>query len=97
MIIDYRYVPGALGRVLVKTAVAGFVRLDSRFLRGVLKLGSVIAQRKADREARGLVRLFAKVSRSVEEDPAGVYAKLRERPDIPHAELEEFRALLAVR
>jgi len=43
------------------------------------------------------VKLFAKVSRAVEEDPAGVYAKLRDRPDVPRAELEEFRALLALR
>ena len=64
---------------------------------GVLKLGSAIAQNKADREARRIVKLFAKVSRAVEEDPAGVYAKLRERPDVPHTELEEFRALLARR
>ena len=97
LIIDYHYVPGAQGRDLVKTAVAGFVKLDSRILSGVLKLGSAIAQKKADREARGIVKLFAKVSRAVEEDPAGVYAKLRARPDVPRAELEEFRALLALR
>jgi hypothetical protein len=97
LIIDYHYVPGAQGRDLVKTAVAGFVKLDSRILSGVLKLGSAIAQKKADREARGIVKLFAKVSRAVEEDPAGVYAKLRDRQDVPRAELEEFRALLALR
>ena len=97
LIIDYHYVPGAQGRNLVKTAVAGFVKLDSWILSGVLKLGSAIAQKKADREARDIVKLFAKVSRAVEEDPAGVYAKLRDRPDVPRAELEEFRALLALR
>jgi len=43
LIIDYRYVPGAQGRDLVKTAVAGFVKLDSRILSGVLTLGSAIA------------------------------------------------------
>jgi hypothetical protein len=43
------------------------------------------------------VKLFAKVSRAIEEDPARVYAKLRDRPDVSHAELEEFRALLAIR
>jgi hypothetical protein len=66
-------------------------------LGAALKLGSAIAKKKADREARGLVRLFAKVSRAVEDDPAGVYAKLRERQDVPRAELAEFRALLGVR
>lgn len=97
LIIDYEYVPEARGRDLVKTNLAGFVKLDSRILSAVIKLGGTIAQRKADREARDLVKLLAKVSRAVEEDPAGVYAKLRERPDVPHAELEEFRALLARR
>ena len=97
LIIDYQYVPGAPGRVLVKSVVASFVKLDSRILSGVLKLGSAVAQKSADREARGIVKLFAKVSRAIEEDPARVYAKLRDRPDVPHAELEEFRALLAIR
>ena len=97
LIIDYQYVPGAPGRVLVKSVVASFVKLDSRILSGVLKLGSAIAQKTADREARGIVKLFAKVSRAIEEDPARVYAKLRDRPDVPRAELEEFRALLAIR
>ena len=97
LIIDYQYVPGAPGRVLVKTKVASFVKLDSRILSGMLKLGSGIAQKSADREARGIVKLFAKASRAIEEDPARVYAKLRDRPDVPHAELEEFRALLANR
>jgi hypothetical protein len=97
LIIDYQYVPGAQGRDLVKTNVAGFVKLDSRILSGAIKLGSGIVQKKADREARDIAKLLAKVSRAVEEDPAGIYAKLRERPDVRHAELEEFRALLAHR
>lgn len=97
LIIDYQYVPEVQGRDLVKTNVAGFVKFDSRILNGAIRLGSGLAQNLADREARGLVKLIAKVSRAVEEDPAGVYAKLRERSDVPHAELEEFRALLARR
>jgi len=97
LIIDYHYVPEAQGRNLVKTKVAGFLKLDSRFLSGVLKLGSSIAQKKADKEARGLMKLYAKVSRAVEDDPLGVYAKLRARPNVPPAELEEFRAVLARR
>ena len=97
LIIDYQYVTGAPGRVLVKSVVASFLKLDSRILSGVLKLGSAVAQKTADREARGIVKLFAKVSRAIEEDPARVYAKLRDRPDVPRADLEEFRALLAIR
>jgi len=97
LIIEYRYVPDAPGRDLVKTTVAAFLKLDSRVLSAVLKLGSPVARKKADREARDIVKLFAKVSRAVEADPAGVYAKLRDRPDVQRAELEAFRALLALR
>jgi hypothetical protein len=96
VVIDYHYAAGAPGRKVVKTAVAGFVKLDSRILGAALKLGSGIAKRKADREARGLVKLFAKVTRAIEADPAGVYARLREWRDVPQAELEEFRKLLGV-
>lgn len=97
LVIDYQYVPEAQGRDLVKTNVAGFLKLDSRFLSGVLRLGSGIAQKKADKEARGLLKLYAKLSRAVEEDAAGVYEKVRARPGVAPAELEEFRALLARR
>ena len=95
--IEYRYAPGAERRDLVMTTVAAFVKLDSRILASMLKLTSAVAQRKADREASSLVRLFAKVSRAIEDDPAGVYAKLRERTDVPQANLEEFRIRLGVR
>jgi hypothetical protein len=37
------------------------------------------------------------VSRAIENDPAGVYAKVRERPGVPQAELEEFRVRLGIR
>ena len=97
LIVDYQYVLEAPGRDLVKTRVTGFLKLNSRVLSTVLKLGSPVAQKKADREARGIVKLFAKVSRAVEADPEGVYLKLRDRPGVPRAELEEFRALLAIR
>ena len=97
LILNYQYVPGAPGRDLVKTTVDGFLKLDSRVLSAALKLGSPVVQRKADREARDIVKLFAKVSRAVEADPAGVYAKLRDRPGVARAELEKFGALLALR
>ena len=38
--------------------------------------------------------LFAKTTHAAETDPAGVIEKVRQRPDVPAAELEEFRALL---
>lgn len=97
LIIDYHYVPGTQSREQVKTNVTGFIKLDSRILSGAITLARPIVQQKADREARGLVKLLAKVSRAVWDDPAGVYAKLSERSDVSRAELAEFRALLARR
>jgi hypothetical protein len=38
--------------------------------------------------------VFAKTTNAVETDPAGVLEKLRQRPEVPAAELEEFRGLL---
>ena len=95
--IDYQYVPADPGRDLVKTTVAAYLKLDSRILSAALSLGGPVARRKADREARDIVKLFARVSRAVDADPAGVYAKLRDQPGIPRAELDEFRSLLAIR
>jgi len=40
--------------------------------------------------------VFSKVSRAIEDNPAEVYAKVRERADVPRPELEEFRKLLGV-
>jgi hypothetical protein len=59
-------------------------------------MGGPVVQKKADREARRLLRVFSKVSRAVETNPADVYARLRARPDVPQPELEEFRKLLRV-
>ena len=63
---------------------------------GIGKVGGPLVQRKADREARTLLKVFAKVIRLIEENPADVYARLKERPDVPKPELEEFRKLLGV-
>jgi hypothetical protein len=94
--INYQSVSTPTGRDVITTVITGFVKLDSRIVSAGLKLVSGIAQRKADREARGLVKLFAKVSRAIEETPATVYDKLRAQPDVPRHELEEFRALLNI-
>ena len=62
-----------------------------------MKLASGAAQRKADLEARRLMRTFARASQAIDENPAGVYEQLRQRPDVPQRELEEFGRLLNVR
>jgi hypothetical protein len=92
--IEYALSPGPEGRTLVRPAVSGFVRLDSRLAALFLKVASRAAQRKADREARQLMKVFARVSRALDEQPAKVWAELSQRPDVPPGELEEFGWLL---
>ncbi|HXA98043.1 MAG TPA: hypothetical protein VN323_20950, partial [Candidatus Dormibacteraeota bacterium] len=60
------------------------------------KMGGPLVQKKADREARQLLKVFAKVSRAIEDNPGDVYTRVRERPDVPKRDLEEFRKLLGV-
>ncbi|MBI1847377.1 MAG: hypothetical protein HY294_16050 [Candidatus Rokubacteria bacterium] len=95
--IAYALAPAEDGKSLVRATVTGYVRLDSRMLATVIKVAPGIAQRKADLEARRLVRVFARVSRAVEDDPGGVLDKVGARPDVPRRELEEFARLLRPR
>jgi hypothetical protein len=97
VMVEYGFRPVDHGRDLVSSTVTGFVKLDSRMLATASKLASGLAQSKADSEARKLMRIFAKVSKAVQENPAGVYEQLRQRPQTPARELEEFRRLLNVR
>ena len=75
--IEYGVTPAAGGRDLVHATVSGFVKLDSSFLAAATKIAGGAAQKKADLEARRLIRVFARVSRLIEDDPSGVYQRLR--------------------
>jgi hypothetical protein len=94
--LAYGFQPGPTGRPQVATTVTSFVEIDSGVIRVIGKVGGPLVQRKADREARSLLKVFAKVIRLIEENPADVYARLKARPDVPKPELEEFRKLLGV-
>jgi hypothetical protein len=94
--LGYKFQPAPQGRQHVVTTLTSFVQLDSAVIRAIGKLGGPLVQKKADREARQLLRVFAKVSRAIEDNPADVYARVRERADVPRQELEEFRKLLRV-
>jgi hypothetical protein len=94
VVIDYGTQPAPLGRSLISAAVTGFVKLDSRILAAASKLATSVATAKGEKEARRLVNLFAKTTRAIDADPAGVFDKVRQQPDVPAAELEEFRRLL---
>jgi hypothetical protein len=85
------------GLSVVTTTVTAFVTLDSRVLALAGKLVGPMAQAKADKEARGLVKVFAKATRAVTADPARVYEQLRARPGVPQRELREFGQLLNLR
>jgi hypothetical protein len=92
--IDYGVEPAGNGRSQISTAVTGFVKLDSRVLAMASKMASSVARAKGEKEAKSLVGLFAKTTQAIETDPAGVFEKVRQRPDVPARELEEFRRLL---
>ena len=94
VMIEYDAVPAGDGRDRVRATVSGFVKLDSAALSMAMKLAAPIAQKKADLEARRLMRTFARVSRVIDDNPTDVYERLRQRPDVPARELEEFGRLL---
>ncbi len=95
--IEYEAISAGAGRILVRPAVSGWVRLDNRVAGLAMRIASGVAQTKADREARKLSKLFARASQAIDDDPAAVWALLCLRPDVPHRELEEFGRLLNVR
>ena len=92
--LAYKFEPGAPCRQQVSTTLTSFVQIDSGVVRTIGRMGGPLVQKKADREARQLLKVFARVSRAIEDNPADVYARLRDHPDVPRAELEEFRKLL---
>jgi hypothetical protein len=96
VVIDYGTQPAPLGRSVISAAVSGFGKLDSRILAAASKLATSVATAKGEKEAKRLVRLFAKTTHAIEADPAGVFDKVRQHPDVPAADLEAFRRLLSL-
>jgi hypothetical protein len=94
VMIEYDTTPAGDGRDLVSAAVTSYVKVQSGFMSFLMKLASAAVTDKAEVESRRLVRVFARVSHAIEEDPAKVYDEVRRRPDVPQSELEEFRRLL---
>jgi hypothetical protein len=94
VMIEYEATPLGGGRDRVRATVSGFVKLDSAVLSLATKLAGPIAQRKADLEAQRLMRTFARASRRIDDNPMDVYEQVRQRPDVPTRELEEFGRLL---
>ena len=94
VVIEYGAEPAADGKSVINAAVTGFVKLDNPLVEMIGKLLSAAAAAKAEKEAHQLVKVFARTTRAIDNDPAGVHELLRQRPDVPRRELEEFRQLL---
>jgi hypothetical protein len=84
------------GTSTIAANVTGFVKLDSGFLSMATRLATPLARAKADREAKLLVKVFAKVIRAAEERPVALCQELAEQPDVSPRELAEFRRLLGL-
>jgi hypothetical protein len=97
VVIEYGVSPAADRRSLISPAVTGFVRLDSRIIALAGMLASSVATAKAEKEAKKFVRLFARASRAIEDNPAHVHEAVRRRPGVPAQDLEAFRRLLDLR
>ena len=94
VVIEYGVQPAADGKSLISAAVTGFVKLENPLVEMASRLLSRTARAKAEREARQLVKVFARTTRAIEHDPAGVHELLRLRPDVSRPELDTFRQLL---
>jgi len=94
VVLEYGTSPAPGRRARITPRVTGFVTLDSRLLEVAGRVAGPLARAKAKKEAERLVTVFARVSRAIEEDPAGVDAQLRQRPEVPPLDLEAFRRLL---
>jgi hypothetical protein len=94
--IEYGVRPAAHGQHLIAATVSGFVKFDSAVLSAATKLARPVAKAKADREARTLVKVFAKVSRAADERPAALVQDLAREPDVDPGDLAQFRKVLGV-
>src|SRR5262245_5969339 len=92
--ITYDAQPAGDGRDLLVADISSQLRINGPFGDLVARLANGMAIEKAEKESRRLVNIFARVLRAVDEKPAALYASLRERPDVPQRELEQFRVLL---
>lgn len=93
-VFEYDFTSDAAGRTLVASRATGYLQIDNKFLRALGKVAAPFVQAKADKETGQLLRVFARASRAIEENPSAVYQKVSARADVPRQELERFRELL---
>ena len=92
--IDWKSTPGPEGKNIIAPTVGAFVKLDNRMFSVASALAGSVAAAKAEKEASRLVRVFEKTTRALDDNPGAVLETLRQRPETPHRELEEFGRLL---
>lgn len=96
VMIEYTVRPGPDGTTLIAPTVSGFVKFDSSLVTAATMVVAPVARAKADREARKLVKVFAKVTRATEERPAELAQALAREPDVSPSDLARFRKLLGL-
>jgi hypothetical protein len=94
VMLEYAVQRGPDGATLIAPTITGFVKLDSTMLAAAMKVITPLARAKADREARTLAKVFAKVTRAIAEDPVELVQDLAREPDVSAADLAAFRRLL---
>lgn len=94
ILIEYAARPGADGTSQIATVISAFVKLANPVLAVAGRATGSLASAKAELEARRLGKVFARTTRAIRNDPAGVSELLRLRAGVPRQDLEEFRQLL---
>jgi len=94
--ITYDAKPAGDGTATIAAAVDTYVKIENKVLAATGVLARKAAHAKAEKEGSRLVRVFARTTRAIQDNPAAVWAALRDRPDVPQRELEEFRRLLTL-
>jgi hypothetical protein len=94
--IDWVAAAGPQGKTVIAPTVGAFVKVDGGGLASMARaLAGSMAEAKAEKEASRLVRVFQKTTRILDDSPAAALETLRQRPDTPRRELEEFARLLS--
>jgi hypothetical protein len=94
VVLEYGVTPAGEQHSLIAPVVRGFVKLDSGLLALVGRLGGAVATAKAEKEAQRLVKILARASRAIDDEPAHIHELVRQRPGVPARDVEEFRRLL---
>ena len=95
VVIEFSSRTDADGKSQVATTISGYVKIDNSVLAAVTR-ATRMAAAKADKEAERLARVFARTSRAIDENPSAILELLRQRPDVPAQDLEDFRKLLSL-